>query len=64
MNPQSVTIGDYDAQANSTYIEIRDNLQRLIVSPNLISTGSGGTTNQHLSIWVNGTQYKIQLKTP
>ena len=64
MNPQAVTIGDYDAQGNSTYIEISDVNQRLSVSSNLISGSAGSNSSQHLSIWVGGTQYKIQLKNP
>jgi hypothetical protein len=64
MSPQSVRIGDYDATANSTYIEISDVNQRLNVSSNLLSASSGSNSSQHLCIWVNGTQYKIQLKNP
>lgn len=29
-----------------------------------LSATSGGSSGQHLNIWVNGTQYKIELKTP
>lgn len=64
MNFNAVTIGDYQNNVNGTYIEINDVAQRLVVSPNLITTSAGSTVSQHLSIWVSGVHYKIQLKNP
>lgn len=60
----SYSLGDFDSNYNSTYIEVNDALQRISVSNNLITTSAGSNVSQHLSIYVSGVHYKIQLKNP
>jgi hypothetical protein len=69
-----VFIGDYFGNKNSSYIGVEDlsktflmnnlNVIRIQNSPSVLSTSSGSTSSQHLVVYINGSQYKIQLRNP
>jgi hypothetical protein len=69
---QQTVIGDYDGNLNGTSINVYDVNQSITFSTenlnfygtNLLSGSSGSTSGQHLSIYINGTHYKIQLRNP
>lgn len=58
------SVGDYFAQASSTFLGIDDLNQRLFCSLNLRSATAGGASGQHLKIRVGTTDYKIALLNP
>lgn len=58
------TLGDVSSNKNQTTFRVNDNQQRIELSPNLITTSAGSNVTQHLSIYVSGVHYKIQLKNP
>jgi hypothetical protein len=40
------------------------NLAQININVTITSGSSGGTSGQHLVVYINGTQYKIQLRNP
>jgi len=64
VDTNSTSIGDFNNNVNNTWLTINDTLQRMEVSTNLVTSTAGSNTTQHLSIYVGGVHYKIQLKNP
>lgn len=58
---QSTLIGDVMSFGNGTRFGVFDGLQSLWGSANLLSATAGGSSGQHLKIYINGVQYKIAL---
>ena len=65
--------GDYANLNNNTYIEVKDSSQDITLKYNnrlnlngtlVTSPTSGSNASLHLVVWINGSEYKIQLKNP
>jgi len=65
-------LGDFDSYFSSPYLSLDavaksfnlNDLQIININGGITSGTSGGTSGQHLVVYVNGTQYKIQLRNP
>lgn len=64
-------LGDYNNLTNNGFLQIdagnreaNFNIDLLSITGSVTSTSSGSISAQHLSIYINGTHYKIQLRNP
>jgi hypothetical protein len=65
-------LGDFDSYFSSPYLSLDAvaksfnlfNLAQININGPITSGSSGGTSGQHLVVYLNGTQYKIQLRNP
>lgn len=72
-------VGDFNNDVNGTHFSLNDEeaiinmradsyiqftTNQLFFIGNVLQTSSGSTSGYHLQIWVNGTQYVIELKNP
>lgn len=57
-------LGDGAGNYNGTRITVDDAQQRINMDGAIMSSGAGGSSGQHLQLWINGTLYKIALLNP
>lgn len=67
-------LGDYDSNNNGTQIQVDDTSKQIYIlnnsgyfdfaDPAFLSGSAGGSSGDHLIVYVNGTQYKIALLNP